>query len=400
MANRHTDASPTLEASAFSVSVRPPMNPESSALPEAVIRRSPEDFVVEELPAYAASGKGEHLFVTFRKRGLTTPDAVRALARELGVDPRFAGWAGMKDRHAVTTQTVSFSLPMARDAEAAAAKIAIPGLEVIEARRHDNKLKPGHLVGNRFTLILRDVDPERAAAAIAILEEAGRVGVPNAFGPQRFGRDGDNPARALAWLAGKERGPRDKRDQRMLFSALQSLLFNQVLEQRIAANTWASVLAGDVAKKHDSGGLFDVPLEGPELDDARARAASGLISATGPMYGAKMRWPQGEPLTIERAVLDASGIDDALLEARKALGEGTRRALRLEVKEMSVTAEIVAAAGTKAAGPVGSAPGIAVRFVLPKGGYATTVLGRAFRLRDAALERPSDAEPEAEEEPA
>jgi tRNA pseudouridine13 synthase len=400
MANRHADASPTLEASAFSVSVRPPMNPESSALPEAVIRRSPEDFVVEELPAYAASGKGEHLFVTFRKRGLTTPDAVRALARELGVDPRFAGWAGMKDRHAVTTQTVSFSLPMARDAEAAAAKIAIPGLEVIEARRHDNKLKPGHLIGNRFTLILRGIDPERVAAAIAILEEAGRVGVPNAFGPQRFGRDGDNPARALAWLAGKERGPRDKRDQRMLFSALQSLLFNEVLEQRIAANTWSSVLAGDVAKKHDSGGLFDVPLEGPELDDARARAESGAISATGPMYGAKMRWPQGEPLTIERAVLDASAIDDALLEARKALGEGTRRALRLEVKEMSITAEIVAAAGTKAAGPGGSAPGIVARFVLPKGGYATTVLGRAFRLRDAALERPSDAEPEAEEEPA
>lgn len=400
MANRHPGASPTLEATGFSVSVRAPMNAETSDLPEAVIRTSPEDFVVEELPAYAASGKGEHLFVTFRKRGLTTPDAVRALGRALGVDPRFAGWAGMKDRHAVTTQTVSFSLPMARDAEAAAAKISIPGLEVIEAKRHDNKLKPGHLIGNRFSLILRGIPADRVAAAIAVLEEAGRVGVPNAFGPQRFGRDGENPERALAWLAGKERGPRDKRDQRMLFSALQSLLFNEVLEKRIASNTWASVLAGDVAKKHDSGGLFDVPLEGAELDDARARAVGGGITATGPMYGAKMRWPQGEPLAIERAVLDASAIDDALLEARKALGEGTRRALRLEVKEMSATPEIVGDHGTKAAGSVGSPPGIVVRFVLPKGGYATTVLGRAFRLRDAAQERPSDAEPEAEEEPA
>src|SRR4051794_15611267 len=131
MANRHTPVSSALDPNAFSVSVRAPMSAEPSELPEAVIRRSPEDFVVEELPAYAASGKGEHLFVTFRKRGLTTPDAVRALARDLGVDPRFAGWAGMKDRHAVTTQTVSFSLPMARDAEAAAAKISIPGIEVI-----------------------------------------------------------------------------------------------------------------------------------------------------------------------------------------------------------------------------------------------------------------------------
>ena len=399
MANRHGEARVSLEATPFSVSVRAPMNPEQHDLPEAVIRRSPEDFVVEELPAYAASGKGEHLFITFRKRGLTTPDAVRALARALGVDPRFAGWAGMKDRHAVTTQTVSFSLPMARDAEAAAAKIAIPGIEVIAALRHDNKLKPGHLIGNRFTLILRGIEADRVAAARAILEEAGRIGVPNAFGPQRFGRDGDNPERALAWLAGKERGPRDKRDQRMLFSALQSLLFNEVLAKRVAAGTWASVLAGDVAKKHDSGGLFDVPLEGPELDDARGRAEAGAISATGPMYGAKMRWPAGEPLATERAVLDASAIDDALLEARKALGEGTRRALRLEVKEMSVSEEIVAPGGTKPAGPGGSAPGIVVRFVLPKGGYATTVLGRAFRLRDAALERPSDAEPDAEEEP-
>jgi tRNA pseudouridine13 synthase len=400
MANRHSDASPTLDPTAFSVSVRAPMNPEQSELPEAVIRKSPEDFVVEELPAYAPSGKGEHLFITFRKRGLTTPDAVRALARDLGVDPRFAGWAGMKDRHAVTTQTVSFSLPMARDAEAAAAKISIPGLEVIAALRHDNKLKPGHLLGNRFTLILRGIAADRLDAAKAILEEAGRVGVPNAFGPQRFGRDGDNPARALAWLAGTERGPRDKRDQRMLFSALQSLLFNDVLAKRIAAGTWATVLAGDVAKKHDSGGLFEVPLEGPELDDARARAEACAITATGPMYGAKMRWPAGEPLAIERAVLDASAIDDALLEARKSLGEGTRRALRLEVKEMAVTEENPGAGGTKAAGPGGSAPGIVVRFVLPKGGYATTVLGRAFRLRDAALEKPSDADPEAEEEPA
>ena len=404
MANRREVLSWALEAPGISVSVRPPMSAEQSELPEAVIRRSPEDFIVEELPAYPASGKGEHLFITFRKRGLTTPDAVRALARALEVDPRGAGWAGMKDRHAVTTQTVSFALPMARDAGAAAAKIAVPGLEVLAAQRHDNKLKPGHLIGNRFTLVLRGIDPARLAAARAILEEAGRIGVPNAFGPQRFGRDGDNPARALAWLAGKERGPRDKRDQRMLFSALQSLLFNEVLARRVAAGTWSTVLAGDVAKKHDSGGLFDVPLEGPELDDARARAEACAITATGPMYGAKMRWPAGEPLAMERAVLDASAIDDALLEARKSLGEGTRRALRLEVGEMSVTEESAGEVGTNPTSDAPTGVTIAVRFVLPKGGYATTVLGRAFRLRDASLARSSDAAPDAasetEEEPA
>jgi tRNA pseudouridine13 synthase len=262
-----------------------------SELPSAVIRRSPEDFVVDEIPAYGASGKGEHLFITFEKRGLTTIDAVRALAQALDVDPRAAGHAGMKDRHAVTTQTASFGFPMARDAEAAVATIAVPGVRVIAAARHDNKLKPGHLVGNRFTITLRDVPAGAAEGVRAALLAIGRTGVPNAFGPQRFGRDGDNPERALAWLAGRERGPRDRRQQQLLFSALQSLLFNRVLDRRVAGGTWGAVLPGDLAKKLDTGGLFDVPLEGPELDEARARAEAGAIAATGPMFGAKMRWP-------------------------------------------------------------------------------------------------------------
>lgn len=345
------------------------MNAPTNA-PTAVIRRSVEDFVVEEIPAYTASGRGEHLFVTFRKRGITTPDALRAIARALDVDPRAAGAAGMKDRHAITTQTASFPVPMARDAEALTASISIPGIEVLGAARHDNKLKPGHLVGNRFTITLRDVEPGRIDEILATLAEVGRVGVPNAFGPQRFGRDGDNPARALAWLAGKERGPRDKREQRLLFSSLQSLLFNRVLARREDAGTWADVLPGDVAKKHDTGGLFTVPLEGPELDDARARAAAGSLSATGPMFGAKMRWPEGEPAEIEREVLAGESPEPLRFEAWKHLGEGTRRALRLMVADMEARR-----------GDDGTS--VIARFVLPKGGYATTVLGRACRLIDA-----------------
>jgi tRNA pseudouridine13 synthase len=346
-----------------------------SPLPSAVIRRAPDDFVVEELPAYLPSGRGEHLYVTFQKRGITTPDALRLLARALDVDPRAAGAAGMKDRHAVTTQTASFPVPIARDAEAAVAGISIPGIEIRSAARHDNKLKPGHLLGNRFTITLRDVEPAEVAAITRALAEIGRVGVPNAFGPQRFGRDGDNPERALAWLSGKERGPRDKREQRLLFSALQSLLYNRVLARREEAGTWATVLPGDVAKKHDTGGLFTVALAGPELADAVARAEAGAISATGPMFGAKMRWPEGEPAAIEREVLAAAAPEPLRFEAWKHLGEGTRRALRLAVAEM--TAEVLPPdAGGKAA--------IVARFVLPKGGYATTVLGRACRLTDAS----------------
>jgi tRNA pseudouridine13 synthase len=340
-------------------------------LPRATFRSSPEDFVVEELPAYLPSGQGEHLYLTFRKIGLTTLDAVGALARALGVDPRGAGFAGMKDRHAVTTQTASFPFPTARAFEPAVAGLALPGITVLSAARHGNKLKPGHVEGNRFTITLRGLDAAGVAAARAALEEAGRTGVPNAFGPQRFGRDGDNPERALAWLAGRDRGPRDRREQRLLFSALQSLLFNRVLERREREGTWADVLPGDLAKKHDTGGLFAAPLEGPELEEAQARARSGAVCATGPMFGAKMRWPEGAPAAMEREVLAAGFGDAARLDAVRHLGEGTRRALRLLVGDLTAT-------------PLVGGGGLTVSFVLPKGGYATTVLARACCLKDAS----------------
>ena len=340
----------------------------------AVIRRTPEDFVVEEIPAYLPSGRGEHLFITFTKRGLTTPDAVHALARALEVDARIAGVAGMKDRHAVTTQTVSFPFPIARDAEAAVAGIAIPSLTIVSAARHDNKLRTGHLKGNRFTITLTDVPEADAEALAARIRLLGETGVPNAFGPQRFGHDGDNPERALAWLAGRERGPRGGRERRFLFSSLQSLLFNRVLERREEAGTWATVLGGDLAEKTDTGGLFLVPQGGADFEDVVARARTGLVSATGPMFGAKMRWPEGEPAAIEREVLAGVGAE-VQLDAFRQHGEGTRRPLRLFVNGMDVE--------VRAMGPESTGRAVVVaRFVLPKGGYATTVLGRACRLVD------------------
>ncbi|HVY45649.1 MAG TPA: tRNA pseudouridine(13) synthase TruD, partial [Minicystis sp.] len=262
-------------------------------LPVAVMKERPGDFVVEELPAYAPSGRGEHLFVTFRKTDRTTLDVLRDMARALGVDARGAGFAGMKDRNAVTTQTVSFPFPIARAVAEAEARLALPGVEVLSVARHDHKLKPGHLAGNRFTVTLRGLAPEAVPGVRAALEAAGREGVPNAFGPQRFGRDGDNPARALAWLAGREKGPRDRATQRLLVSALQSLLYNRVLAGREAEGTFRRVLPGDVAKKTDTGGLFVVPPDGPDAEDAARRGDAGLLHPTGPMFGAKMRWPEG-----------------------------------------------------------------------------------------------------------
>ncbi len=343
--------------------------------PTAIFKSTPEDFLVDEIPAYEASGKGEHLFVHFRKRGITTHEAVKRLAQALDADLRGTGVAGQKDKVAVTTQTASFPFPIARGEPSFAAPL--DGIEIIEAKRHDHKLKAGHLVGNRFRVSLRGLEPEGAAGLEISLQEASRVGVPNAYGPQRYGRDGDNPARALAWLRGEERGPRDRREQRFLFSSLQSHLFDRVLAERVATGTHLTVLAGDLAKKSDTGGMFLVPEAEAELADAQARASRVELSATGPMFGASMRWPEGAPGELEKRVLEAGFGDEARLKQLAHLGEGTRRVLRL------VPTELVT---------FGVEGGLGVGFVLPKGGYATTFLGALCRLLES---RGTSAAPEA-----
>jgi tRNA pseudouridine13 synthase len=146
------------------------------------------------------------------------------------------------------------------------------------------------------------------------------------------------------------------------------MLFNRVLERREEAGTWRMILAGDVAKKTDSGGLFTVPADGPELDDALQRGLTGQIGPTGPIYGSKMRWPEGDVLRLEQEVLATCFEDPRALDAFRHLGEGTRRPLRLPVNELEVTET--------------GDDSLTASFVLPKGGYATTVLGRACRLVD------------------
>ena len=336
--------------------------------PSATIRKSPEDFVVTEIPAFSPSGEGEHLYLEITKRELSTEEAVRRVARALGIDARDAGYAGMKDKHAVTTQTIS--VPFARERSLdEALGCEVEGVTILRATRHGHKLKPGHLKGNRFEIVLRDIAPDDMPSVIAKLEEAGEKGVPNAFGPQRFGKDGDNPERALAWLAGRTPGPRDRRERRLLFSSLQSHVFNHVLDIRREAGTYARPLMGDLIKKTDTGGIF--MCTDPGVDEERARR--GEICPTGPIFGAKMRWPEGEPAKIEREMLRKCVGDDTAFNAHPALGEGSRRPLLLRVSELVANAS-------------GEQPGaLRVLFVLPKGGYATTLLNCAALLHERTV---------------
>jgi tRNA pseudouridine13 synthase len=352
----------------------------TAELPRAVIRATPDDFFVDELPAYGPSGEGEHVLVHLEKRSLTTDLAVARLARVLDVDPRRAGWAGMKDKHAVTRQWVSLAVPRAVDAKArleAAPPEALQGVRVLDVARHGAKLKPGHLRGNRFVLVLRGLTGEGARVVGEALLALGRTGVPNYFGPQRFGASGEE---ALAFARGEpapsgRRWPRGARELRMLFSAAQSELYNRVLRARERDGTHGRALPGDVVKKRDTGGLFVVPTEpSPERDDALARAEAGLLAVTGPIVGAKMRFAEGEPGRLERETLAEAGLDEARLRALSRFGEGTRRLFVLEVADVTVEPADGTVPGAPQAAP---SAGLKVAFSLPKGGYATTVLERA-----------------------
>jgi tRNA pseudouridine13 synthase len=326
------------------------------------IKATPEDFRVEELPAYLPSGQGPHLYLKVEKRGRTTRDVLRLLARALGVPDRDAGYAGLKDKAALTTQWLSF--PVARDPDPAS--LAGDGLRVLEVSRHQNKLRPGHARGNRFEVAVRGGDLARAQACAEALEESG---LPNFYGPQRFGADGATAALGRALLE-PEPGPearriaRDRFMRRLALSAFQALLFNRWLAERLADGLFATALAGDVLKKLDTGGLFlceDPAADGP-------RVARFEVSPAGPMFGHKLKPTAGLAAEREGRLLAAAGLTLADFARGGGEAEGTRRAGRLRV----------------AAALTPLPDGYLARFELPAGSYATVVL-RELMKEEAAL---------------
>lgn len=320
------------------------------------LRTTDDDFAVDEIPAYAADGTGDHVFVHVEKRGLTTPEAARRLAALAGVAARDVGWAGLKDRHAVTRQWLSLPPPTRPEPLAA---VAEPGLTVLAAVRHRHKLRTGHLRGNRFALVVREVgDAEAAAARARAVLAALAAGAPNWYGEQRFGARGDNADAGLALVRAGGRGGGPSRTKRFLVSALQSYLFNQWLTQRLDDGLATTVLAGDVLEKTATGGMFTST--DPAVDQARLDA--GELAITGPMFGAAMRSPpDGTPAQLREArVLDAVGLGPADFAKVGSLGSGTRRTALLRLTDAAV--EVVAP------------DAIRVTFSLPAGAYATAIL--------------------------
>jgi tRNA pseudouridine13 synthase len=341
---------------------------------------SPERFIVEEIAAYPPRGEGAHTFLWIEKRGLTTFDAIRRIAAALSLSPRDLGYAGLKDRQALTRQWLSapgrFELETSGGAPALPALGPGDELKVLQAAPHPHKLRLGHLRGNRFEVVLTgdagEAELEALAARFATLV---RDGVPNRFGPQRFGAAGDNAAVGLALLRG-ERRERDRRRRRLLLSALQSAVFNRALELRAATGALAEVRLGDVLQKTDSGGLF-VSVD-PAHD--QARVDRGEVIPTGPLPGGREIEPP--PDTPARALEDQAiaGVgatrEDFLRAGRELPGARRPVLLRVTTDGESFTREPSALPGGTSA-----APAVRLRFSLPAGGYATVLvealLGRA-----------------------
>ena len=346
------------------------------------LRATPDDFTVEEIPLYEATGEGQHLYVRLTKTGLTTKEVQLRLARLFELDRRAVSFAGMKDKHARTTQTFSIAIGHQSDDFAVEAEARLrEGLADLPvtlhwARRHRNKLKLGHLLGNRFAIRISDLDVSAAEAqsrAEAIAAQIERRGVPNYFGPQRFGAEGDNAERGLAIIR-KEQWVSDRWLRRFLMSAYQSHLCNRYLALRLERGLFDELMLGDIAKKVDTGGLFVVE----DLAAEQLRYAAHEISFTAPMYGGKMRAAQAEAAALEDEVLAEAEL--SLADLQRAKLDGTRRLGRLLPK---VEIEL----GDEPAAEVeGSTHGsLTLCFSLPKGAFATTVL-REFTKRDAFID--------------
>ncbi|MBY0112167.1 MAG: tRNA pseudouridine(13) synthase TruD [Phycisphaerales bacterium] len=389
------------------------------------IKVRPEDFLVDEMPAYQPCGSGEHVYLFIEKRNLSTLDVVHILARHFGVGREAIGFAGMKDRNAITRQVFSVHTPGKKPEDFP--RLEHERLQVQWADLHNNKLRLGHLIGNRFSIRIRNAGIGEIRNAKKSLDILCQRGMPNRFGPQRFGRALNNHligramissdfegvlrgllapegelaeahararelylekkyAEALAALprtAHPERNALralarganargavlglDRNAKRFYLSALQSAIFNSVLDARLDDATFDRLLPGDVAMKHENRACFDVDEAVAADPGTHERLATFEISPTGPMWSGSMRRASLKPGELELAALTKIGLSVDQLAAfdlqAPGMVEGARRPLRVPVTDADLEA------GLDEHGAY-----IRVAFDLPRGAFATVVL--------------------------
>lgn len=315
----------------------------------ARIRTEPEDFEVEEIPRFHPTGEGAYALVWLEKRLANTEDVAQSLAAALNLKTDDVAYAGRKDRRALTRQY--FSLPW-QDPQRLLA-LPIPGAKILKVDRHDQKLGPGKLDGNRFRLKIREVEAEAAETAEKLAQEIGLRGLANRFGKQRYGRDGDNAARGREILLGGQRG--DRRSAAFLISALQSQLFDLVLSRRKIDQ----LLPGDVGFVHSTGETLW--LRGNEEEQQRVERFE--LSPTGPIFGSKMKQPRHEAAKIEREAAAELGLPklETIQPPPGLRLFGDRRSLRVRPRDLSLAYDAEAKI-------------LDLACILPPGSYATVLL--------------------------
>jgi tRNA pseudouridine13 synthase len=316
------------------------------------IKHLAEDFEVEEIPAYEPCGSGDFLYLWVEKRDMGAEYFFRQVARRLEIPVGEIGTAGLKDRRAVTRQMVS--VPGA--VEGRLDQLPGDGIALLKTSRHTNKLKPGHLHGNRFRILVRDVLPEAAERLPPLIDSLRRHGFPNYYGPQRFGRDGETLKLGMSLLRNEPGGRRVSPFLRKLaLSAAQSGLFNHYLAARLMDGLLGRVLLGDVMSKWPFGGLFVVQ----DVAREQARFESGETVTAGPIFGRKTFAAAAVAAEREAKTLANADLTPASFNGFGKLLQGTRRHNLVFSDELAAGVE---------------SDGIRLSFSLPAGSYATVLL--------------------------
>lgn len=320
------------------------------------IRVELADFEVDEVPAYPAAGQGDHLFLRVEKRGVGPEHLTRVIADRLGTHPGEVGTAGLKDRYAVTRQWVS----VPATCEPRLGQLSGGDITVLDVTRHTNKLRPGHLRGNRFRILIRGADRTQPDALHDVLARIDRDGLPNYYGPQRFGRDGSTADLGFQCLRREQ--PKRLRPfvYKFALSAAQSVVFNEVLAHRVGDGLFRTVLPGDVLMKWPAGGLFvsdDVATDQPRFD------AREVVTG-GPMVGGRLFAAAGEAAARETEALAALGLSAELFAGFGKLLGGTRRHNQVYPESLAADWE---------------RDGLRLAFTLPSGCYATVLLREVMK---------------------
>ena len=335
----------------------PPLMDTALPVVDAAIGPAPEDFVVDEVPLYPQSGSGEHWYVRVEKRGYTTPAMVRAVTRAAGVDERDVGYAGLKDKHAVTRQWLS--LPS--KARAPTDWQLPDGISVVEHTRHSNKLRTGHLLGNRFRITLVTSDDAALEKAAPTAELLRTRGLYNYFGGQRFGRRGDGLGQALVWLReGAKLHGLPRFLSKLYPSVIQAEVFNRYFSARRELGL-QTLIVGEVVRLDGAGAMFSVE----DVLREQPRLTSGDVHLTGPIFGPKARATSADAAALESKLIAELGLSADALDKLARAAPGTRRDLIAKIENLEL----------RWAG-VGR---LEVEFSLPSGSYATEVIRQFTR---------------------